>query len=197
MDLVIFSDNIQITISMFLCTKLTANRTAANSLKKSTFEVLSNIERSECSISEAMGASFPGQPELPPILTCETELSNYRFGNSVFHLTGNTTSLLHGINLSNGDVRISFPLSALKKESNEIVLNDETLKDIYVTFSGDERRRLSEIASGTKYMLVVRVGGYTTDSNGNSHLKQPEQSVQQLSNDFFHWSNNNLVSSMR
>ena len=115
--------------------------------------MLSNIERSECSISEAMGASFPGQPELPPILTCETELSNYRFGNSVFHLTGNTTSLLHGINLSNGDVRISFPLSALKKESNEIVLNDETLNDIYVTFSGDERRRLSEIASGNKYML--------------------------------------------
>ena len=144
-----------------------------------------------------MGASFPGQPELPPILTCETEVSNYRFGDSVFLLTGNTTSLLHGMNLSHGDVRISFPLSALKNESNEIVLNDETLKDIYVTYSGDERRRLSgNDGEGKKWMLVVRVSGYTTDSNGNTYLKQPEQSVTQLSNDFFHWSNNNLVSSM-
>ena len=46
-----------------------------------------------------------------------------------------------------------------------------------------------DLEAGTKYILVIRVSGFS-----NGELQEVSQSKAQLSNDIFHYGNNNLVS---
>jgi len=136
-----------------------------------------------------MGASFPGEPEVPSTLNCETDLTNPILGDSVFLLTGDTDIIFDGMDLSFGDVRISFPVRAINEESGEIVCNDDTMKDIRIVDSGDEGRRLTVETIGDKYILVIRVSGFS-----NGERQEVNHSRSQLDNDIFNWNNNNLVS---
>ena len=143
-------------------------------------------------MTESLGAGYPGHPEPPPMLTCETDRNNERFGTIIVQLKGDTDSVLNGHDLSRGDVRISFPISTLDQESNVILVSEETQNDITVTYSGDERRRMNYKPKGKLFMLVVRVSGFT--NNGRDY-KTVTQSSSQLSEDIFDDGNNNLVSS--
>ena len=144
-------------------------------------------------MTESLGAGYPGHPEPPPMLTCETDRNNERFGTIIVQLKGDTDSVLNGHDLSRGDVRISFPISTLDQESNVILVSEETQNDITVTYSGDERRRMFEFGGENQpHILVIRVSGFT--NNGRDY-KTVTQSSSQLSEDIFDDGNNNLVSS--
>lgn len=126
---------------------------------------------------------------MPSTLNCETDLTNPILGDSVFLLTGDTDIIFDGMDLSFGDVRISFPVRAINEESGEIVCNDDTMKDIRIVDSGDEGRRLTVETIGDKYILVIRVSGFS-----NGERQEVNHSRSQLDNDIFNWNNNNLVS---
>ena len=135
-----------------------------------------------------MPVEFPGSPEIPSRLNCETDPDNERFGNTVFTLTGDTESFFHAEDLTQGAVGISIPIDVIQEGKYDIYFDDETSKDIHITRSADDRRNLSSVnMKGNKYILVIRV-------SGSSGKRKVAQSAEQLYDDIFHWGNNNLVS---
>ncbi len=137
-----------------------------------------------------MGAGFAGQDEPEPTLNCETDTTNEILGDSIYLLSGDT-SIFDGVDLTYGDVEISFPLSAINEGTSEIVFSEDSLQHIKIISSWDHERRMSAVTGDkeTKYVLVIRVSGYS-----NGHLQEVASASDKLAEEIFHWGNNNLVS---
>ncbi len=145
-----------------------------------------------------MGSSFPENPEIIPTLNCEVESKNPILAEgSIFLLTGHTAKIFGDNEDFSTQIRIRFPLRAIGADFNSIDFNDDTLNDIRIIDDNPAsmnrgRNLLGEITFGIKYMLVIRVNGW---SEGQRQIVS--QTQKQLLHDIFHWGNNNLVSVSR
>ena len=142
-------------------------------------------------MTEIEGEAYPGQPEPPTMLSCETDRSDGRFGDVVFQIKGDTDKLLQAHDLAKGNVRISFPMHSVDLEKKEIKVHKDNEHDVRVVYSGDDHRRLNSQMIGKKFVLVIRVSGYT---NNGRDKRSVTQSAALLAEDIFDDFNNNAVS---
>ena len=100
----------------------------------------------------------------------------------MYSLVGDTASFFEGVNLDHGDVQIRFPEEHVNLH-NEVHFNEETMSQITITYTGNERRRkLTALPSkGTLRLLIIEVTG---------GAKSPYQ----IAVDTFGKNNRNLVS---
>ena len=139
-------------------------------------------------MSEIGGYLSDVEVDAPPVLGCETDRENPIFGDTIFSLNGDREKILEDMDVTYGDIRLSVPLSAINQDLEEIIVNDETAKDIHVV-QGHNERRLSSIAMGNKFVLAIRVTGYS-----NGVKKEVSHDRNQLNQYIFKYDNNNLVS---
>ena len=105
---------------------------------------------------------------------------------------GATKKFFNGKNLSAGDTRISVPLSVVNQETDEILFDDTTMHRINIIDDSSKNRNLGDVSgTGTKYVLVIRVTGWS-----NGEKQEVSHTKEDLMNDIFHWNNLNLVSSL-
>ena len=105
-------------------------------------------------------------------------------------LEGDTDDFFNGLDLSHGDVRIKVPVDAVS-DHDIIKIDEHSSEHITITHTGDDGRRLNSSNSfGNKFILVIRV----SNDNDSTGRQKVAQSASKLSEDFFGWRNNNLVS---
>ncbi len=127
-----------------------------------------------------------------PTLHCEIDPSDPHQGDSVFILRGATRNFFNGIDLSLGNTRISVPLKVVNQETDEILFDDTTMHQINIIDDSSKNRNLGDASvTGTKYVLVIRVTGWS-----NEEKQEVNHTKEDLMNDIFHWNNSNLVSSL-
>jgi len=155
-----------------------------------------DFEFFECDVVETIGVPFPGEDDLAPTMSCETD-TEHEFGDVVFDLEGDTEEFFHGLDLSYGDVRIRVPVDVVG-EHDVIKFDEVTSEQITITYTGNERRNLASSApTGVKYVVAIRVSNDRASCNPNitsSPCSKVAQSARQLTNDLFNWGNANLVS---
>ena len=143
----------------------------------------------QCTLSVLLGMPVTGKDELPPQLKCET-VPTHGSGVVELSLLGDTRTFFEDIDILYGDVSISVPVDIVRND--EIFFDDETSKQISITYGGENRRALEssgELEEVQTYnVLVIRV---SSDSNALTSVADSES---QLSNNIFGANNNNLVS---
>ena len=143
-----------------------------------------------CTLSVLLGMPVTGKDELPPQLKCET-VPTHGSGVVELSLLGDTRTFFEGIDILYGDVSISGPVDIVRN-NDEIFFDEETSKQISITYGGETRRALesSRELEGVRRcaVLVIRV---SSDSNALTSVADSES---QLSNNIFGANNNNLVS---
>lgn len=114
-------------------------------------------------------------------LTCEEDYEEDTFGGTIYSLVGDTASFFQDVNLDHGDVQIRFPEDIINLHE-EVHFNKDTIPQITITYTGNERRRnlLALPSTGTMNLLIIAVG--------------VPQSAYQLAVDTFGKNNRNLVS---
>jgi hypothetical protein len=124
-------------------------------------------------------------------LSCETG-SDYKFGELMFELEGDTDEFFNSVDLSFGDVRIRVPENAVGK--HDVIKFDEvTSEQITITYTGNDRRNLvSSSTTGDRYVLVIRV----SDDNDNSGDRKVAQNAAHYRSEIFGSDNRNLVSNV-
>jgi hypothetical protein len=147
-----------------------------------------DTESIECTVSEIGGYLTDIEVDAPPVLGCETDRENPIFGDTIFSLNGDSQKILQDMDVTHGDIRLNVPLSAINQDLEEIIVNDETAKDIHIV-QGHNERRLSSTAVGNKFVLAIRVTGYS-----NGVKKEVSHNSDQLYENIFNYNNNNLVS---
>lgn len=112
-------------------------------------------------------------------LICETD-SWHPLGRLIFSLKGDTDSFFRDQDLSYRDVKIHVPLHLVHKHE-EIILDEESMEEIYITYTGNFRRNLKKIdqSHGNKSVLVVRISD-DNDETGRMIVDQSENQVYQL-----------------
>ena len=118
----------------------------------------------------------------PPIsLVCEEDYEEGMFGGTIYSLVGDTASFFQDVNLDHGDVQIRFP-EELVNMHYEVHFNEDTISQIIITYTGNERRRKLQAlpSKGTMRLLIIAVG--------------VPQSAYQIAVDTFGKNNRNLVS---
>ena len=140
-------------------------------------------------MSVLLGMPVTGKDELPPQLKCA--VPTHGSGVVELSLLGDTRTFFEDIDILYGDVSISVPVDIVRND--EIFFDDETSKQISITYGGETRRALesSRELEGVRRcaVLVIRV---SSDSNALTSVADSES---QLSNNIFGANNNNLVSS--
>ena len=143
----------------------------------------------QCTLSVLLGMPVTGKDELPPQLKCA--VPTHGSGVVELSLLGDTRTFFEDIDILYGDVSISVPVDIVRND--EIFFDDETSKQISITYGGETRRALEssrELEEVQTYnVLVIRV---SSDSNALTSVADSES---KLSNNIFGANNNNLVSS--
>lgn len=170
-------------LSTFVNASVSKNLRASRNLVEAS-DATSNpqekkIESFECTVSETIPyTKSDATQEQTSNLICETD-SWHPLGRLIFSLKGDTKSFFRDQDLSYRDVKIHVPLHLVHKHE-EIILGDESMEEIYMTYTGNFRRNLKNMdqSHGEKSVLVVRISD-DNDESGQMRVDQSEDEVYQ------------------
>lgn len=131
-------------------------------------------------------------PSAKDMFTCDRP-SSHPLGEAVFEIIGEESILdefFQDVDLTNGDVTLNVSSSVIN-HMGQIDINRHTLDQVYITYTGDQRRELSGNGVDARNVLVIRV---SDDRKRISSRAKVSQTANTLRDDFFAWDNNNLVS---